>query len=160
MSDIPTTHFDKDHFMNPHNAQTPESSSANNDAIAKPSLENLIAYLHYQYPATRGNIPLEELCELIARIEIERDEARLQWERSKVVNKELSARLDEAIQQRSHALAECNLLLVERDQLIKSCDELAEILSCYNKDGCYEPCIGRYNSLPHVKAKYENPETV
>jgi len=44
------------------------NEAKNNDAIAKPSMENLLAYLHYQYPATRGNIPLEELCERVASL--------------------------------------------------------------------------------------------
>lgn len=39
------------------------------EAISKPSMKNLLAYLNYQYPATKGNIPLTELCEKISKLE-------------------------------------------------------------------------------------------
>ncbi len=41
------------------------------DAISTPSIAHLLAYLNYQYPATIGNIPLNELCGQIAKLECE-----------------------------------------------------------------------------------------
>jgi hypothetical protein len=41
------------------------SRAVNQDAISTPSFENLMAYLHYQYPATQGDIKLNNLCESI-----------------------------------------------------------------------------------------------
>lgn len=43
-------------------------SAANEDAIKVPTSVNLAAYLHYQYPATKGDILLRELCESIASV--------------------------------------------------------------------------------------------
>ena len=54
---------------------TPRTDAVNNDAIAIPSLQNLLAYLNYQYPATQGNIPLNELCLKISTLETELAEA-------------------------------------------------------------------------------------
>ena len=51
--------------------KTPRTDAANYDAISMPSLKNLLAYLNYQYPTTKGNLPLNDLCERISQLELE-----------------------------------------------------------------------------------------
>ena len=43
---------------------------------AVPTLKHLRHYLDYQYPASRGDIQLNKICNKIAELERERDEAR------------------------------------------------------------------------------------
>lgn len=81
---------------------------------AVPTLHGLRHYLDYQYPPTRGDVLLNKICNQIAELERERDEAKGINEcfKSKV-------RADES---------ERTCIKAERDQLRKVSDELAKQL--------------------------------
>lgn len=89
-----------------------------NDNIATPRLRTLKDYLHYQYPATRGDLLLSELCDRIAGIE--RDLSAVQADRDNILKfkRQLLDRPD--LKDRAASIAKLTGRIAEAEVLVRA----------------------------------------
>ena len=132
--------------------QTPTPETKVN-VQATPTLKYLRHYLDYQYPASRGDIQLNKICNQIAELERERDEAREKHLTLSELFQDLQKRHKEAKSELTQLRKVCDDWHITAMTIMESSNDIHA--ACER----LKPLMKQHSTLPHViKAKETKPD--